>query len=1103
MTNEQMTNHKIGITQNIEAGLIENQRDATRERKRDVFVKAGAGSGKTRTLVARYLSLLGEDQPPRSVVAITFTKKAAREMRNRIRQEIHDWLAGKCPPNEREHWEEIEADIDTARIGTIHSLCEAILRAHPAEAQIDPRFNVLDEGTAATLKSQVIEDALAWSTEQVDLAPLFQWIETRELELVLDTLLQNRLEAQTIFAQKDVASNWNVAFADALDRFSGKVASSIDLMDGLVASGQLMSDAGDKLAAQVQALLEQWALFEHAYKGGDYLVAARALFTIRREHSRLNIGKKTSAAKSALAEFREAYDTFIDSWVGGAKSDDDSPNELTEASVAHALPLLAKLFDHARQAYQDARDARHALDFDDLEKRALDLLENSDIRARWQSQIDAMLVDEFQDTNERQRKIVEHLAGVGEKKTGRLFVVGDAKQSIYRFRGADVTVFRDLENNIRARGGLPLVLDQTFRAHRSLITALNEMLESAMNEVIDSSRDFVIPFEPLQWMRAEPGNRISSPYIEFLCGIGDEAKESEARLLARRLRELHENEGVDYGDVVLLFRASTGFPKYEDALQSAGIPFVTVAGRGFYDRPEVRDLLNILRALADPWDDLAMAGLLRSPAFGLTDGALYQLRWSNGKQPVNYRTALKNDMAYLSEIDRKQSERANKIVERLAGWVDRTSVAELLKQILDETNYLAVLAAEESGARLQRNVEKLLADAHTSELVHVTEFLEYIESLQEAGAREGEAPTDAGGSARLMTVHKSKGLEFDVVVLADASRGRMSFKDPVVLSPDLGVAPKLGRLDTPPLIFKLARANESERADAEDLRLLYVAATRAKDKLIVCGNAGRRNSSAWFDRLIQAAGIDVEQAVNAPDEWREFILGKSNEPVRVMASAIDAVNVVKGIVDDDKRRNALKQAVSLYEPIVSTQVEQVGENVEKQKKSRRVTGRYHADGTVLGTLVHAAIRRWRFEGDMLNQLLQAEAYGQGIVVESELKTTLNEARELLSRFRNEVRWAEIDSAERRHELPYMLTSNDFPASGIIDLLYRNGDGKWVIVDFKTDTVNETEMRELIETKYGYQVRRYREAIKRLLKETAETWLCFMNCENQVRWEKVD
>ena len=1093
--------------------LTPTQREAAMARGHDVSLAAGAGSGKTRTLVARYLSLLDEGRLPRGVAAVTFTEKAAREMRNRIRAEVHAWLEGKCPAEDRARWGEIEADVDAARIGTIHGLCASILRAHPAEAGVDPRFDVLEEGLAAALRARAVEDSLAWAMEQTELVPLFEIFSTNDLDEILTRLLGARLEAQAAFDVPDLPRIWNSALRVAIARFvdDDRIQSAIGELRELKVSQALVADAGDKLAPQVEGLTAEWGTLERGLSDGKLMEAALALYTVRREYCGGAIGKKDSRAKAAVKKLRELYDDQVLPWLGGKSKDDPAPDPALEARLAELVRLLGRLFDHALAEYQGAKDQRQAIDFDDLEAGALALLAHPEIRVRWQRQIDALLVDEFQDTNQRQREIVEALAGVSDGSAGRLFVVGDAKQSIYRFRGADVSVFRDLERAIRARGGLYLSLALTFRAHDALVRALNELLGQIMGQGDDPASPYLVPFAELEADRKAPRSGILEPYIEFLVGLGetaDQARPAEASLLARRLRELHEHEGVRWEDVALLFRASTGFPFYEAALESAGIPFVTVAGRGFYDRPEVRDLLNILRALADPWDDLALAGLLRSPAFGLGDAALYLLRWPDGRtEPHSFRAALAGDLVRLPESDRRQAVRAREIFDRLSGFVDRIPVAELLKEVIGHTLYPAVLASAPPGERLQRNVDKLLADAHASGLVRVVEFLEYIETLQAAGAREGEAPAEAGGAVRLMTVHKAKGLEFPVVVIADASRARPTVRESVLMSTEIGLVPYPGRQGQAPLIFRLAKQREKERAAAEEVRLLYVAATRAKEKLIICGYQTPR-AGVWLNTLAGAAGLGLNQLAESPGEWRSLTLPNCGVKVAGLAMGRDGLEF--GTKSEESASVVpLSDEEPLYRPLVPAEVEQVDEKVAGSEnlasRAPRVTARRrHPDGTVVGKLVHEAIRRWRFPGDPgLDGLLRAAALETGEVDTAAMASAIGEARECLARFRSDPRWAEIAVAERRHEVPYSLSAAGRISAGFIDLIYRGEDGRWTIVDFKTDKVgDEADMQRLIEGGYGEQMRRYGKAVSKLLGRSPGTTLCFLDFAGGLRWEPI-
>ena len=293
-----------------------------------------------------------------------------------------------------------------------------------------------------------------------------------------------------------------------------------------------------------------------------------------------------------------------------------------------------------------------------------------------------------------------------------------------------------------------------------------------------STPAYEVPFAELRAQRKQPEKESRhAPFVEFHLGMGEKAdsgREAAAAALAQRLQALHREEDFAWSDMALLFRATSGFGVYEDALERAGIPFVTIAGRGFYDRPEIRDVLNALAAIHDPTDDLALAGLLRSPAIGLSDADLYRLRFAEGSDQPR---SVWETLGVIASVEREAISSPNQeiasslenaprndvflyaymIITELHDLAGRVSVAEVLKRFLDLTHYRTVLSAVPQGHRLRRNVDKLLADAHSSRLISLGEFLEYVQTLEDTGVREGEAPVEAGGAVQLMTVHKAKG----------------------------------------------------------------------------------------------------------------------------------------------------------------------------------------------------------------------------------------------------------------------------------------------------------------------------------------------------------
>ncbi|NJN97002.1 MAG: UvrD-helicase domain-containing protein [Anaerolineales bacterium] len=639
-----------------------------------------------------------------------------------------------------------------------------------------------------------------------------------------------------------------------------------------------------------------------------------------------------TAAREAMALLRDHFDEVVSGLVDAKK-----PCRWTlDRQAAERLPVIRRLFEQTQTIYQDYKNEAQSLDFDDLEQLAAQLLAgNAAVRARWQREINAiLLVDEFQDTNQRQREIVYALAGFDEARTrgeedarrrggeetrtrgeedtrkresvassrhessppASLFVVGDAKQSIYRFRGADVTVFRQVQADIKAAGGALINFDLTFRAHKALVELTNNLLSPLMPAADDPTRPYEVPFTPLLAHRPQPREQMSLPYLEFQLGLGENketGRQTAAAGLAERLHQLQAGGQIEWQDVALLFRASTAFGVYEDALEQAGIPFVTIAGRGFYDRPEIRDLLNALAALADPTDDLALAGLLRSPAIGLSDSAIYRLRWSDQGTRRPFWSALHREsaLADLPETGRGRADFARQIIADLHAQAGRVSVAQLLKAFLDATHYRAVLRLVRGGERLRRNVDKLLADAHRSDLTSIPAFLEYLTALGDVGVRESEAPTEAGGAVQLMTIHKAKGLEFPVVVLADAGYTGGFRSAPFYLDQTLGLLLNPSGDESQPAAFRLAAWREAQQETAEEKRLLYVAATRAMEKLIISGNVtistakahpGKLMFSGWLKQLAEVVGLSETSLPETPSSAQAIPLAWTGGAVKCM-----------------------------------------------------------------------------------------------------------------------------------------------------------------------------------------------------------------------------
>ena len=594
---------------------------------------------------------------------------------------------------------------------------------------------------------------------------------------------------------------------------------------------------------------------------------------------------------------------------------------------------------------------------------------------------------------------------------------------------------------------------------------------------------------------------IQPPFIEFHLGIGENAEEgraASAQALANRLRELHETEGFAWGDMALLFRSSTAYTVYENALEAADIPFVTIAGRGFYDRPEIRDLLNILAAIADPSDDLALVGALRSPAFAIPDSEIYKLRYPNNTTtPTKIFASLKQSTQVNTETGIHPSSfilYPYATLTELHTLSNRAPVAAVLKRLLDLTHYRAILASNPNGARMIRNVEKLLADAHRSRLVSLTDFLAYVQTLRDVGLREGEAPADSSnaGAVQLMTVHKAKGLEFPLTVLADAAHQSHAHTDKVQLADTLLL--DLRADDFHSTAWQLAARLEDERAEAEDARLLYVAATRAKEKLLVSGHVkqkkdGTLSLSGWLSKF---SFLEM----STPDHF------PLNDGILAKIYPYSQADVSPTPQPDSTSQTESPRESDLLEPLVpnipivdektrareSDPPQRVWRIVSKVKTPR-------APAWLVGRLVHEAIHRWRFED--LENFLKPFALESGLTDEAEIHAAIQESRRMLERLHAHPLFTELDSAReaRYHEVRYDLPDG----RGIMDLLYRTAEG-WFIIDFKTDEVrSDIEARSVIsQNGYNRQVERYAQAIENQLKVKAKTRLVFLNVNGELK-----
>jgi ATP-dependent helicase/nuclease subunit A len=1112
---------------------------------RNLVVVAGAGSGKTFVLVERYLALLDahHDWELNQLVAITFTQKAAQEMRDRVRQALLNRLtAAQAARDEASAalWSRRLNAMDSARIDTIHGLCTAILRQNAAEAGIDPGFQVLDETEAHFLLESTLDDLfLTLSRAEDPTVRLFREYSAYDIRRVLkefisyspapprDDLLRRwetewtqdaQAHVHALLARADfrAAATWAPpgGFPQADDRLCDVWINCHNYLESLVHS--------DELAVRLSALRG----LEHAInlQGGS---------------------PKVWGGKDILDDSKAALKTLRD-LAKAVLADIGDPPGRADERAAESVMLWTALLSCARSAYGDAKSERSALDFDDLEALTCRLLENADIRARYRGrEFKHVLVDEFQDTNAAQWQIVQSLSdpSVG----GGLFLVGDPKQSIYAFRGADVRVFDEARQAVMSGGGAEITLARSFRAHAPLVACLNDLFGEVLTRDSDSpAAAYQVELgAPMDAARAQAPD--DQPFLELLLidktelAGGDEDASEQARLqeaaqIAQRIRSMIESRTpvfdrtqnvarpAGYGDCALLFRSMTHVPIYEHVFKSQGLPFVTLAGRGYYDRQEVWDVLNLLRALHNPADDLALASALRSPLFALSDDALFALRLRRdaaGKQLALW-DAL-SDATGVPEDEQARLRTARDTLEALRQLAGRVTIAELIEELLDTTHNLAVLTGLPDGARRRGNVEKLLDKARTSGRISLSEFARYLLELSQSETREGEVTLETEGAVVLMSVHKSKGLEFPVVFLVDASREGGGQPGIVLRDSDELVCQIYDEEEArvvSPFAYRRAKRLREAREEAELRRLLYVAATRAQDRLIISGQVRRRkqggwSTSGWLMQLLRLyelgdwdgdgvrdfpwgqLAIHIVPAMAEPAEATAMLLPQREwqppdpqaeaqmppllAPVRTArdapARSLTATQIayLGGFAADLARRGLYRERLlhSLLRdtPAHIDRVTHPADRIPKRK---------------IGEIVHRALRGWKFPSpeDDLSDLLRRYAWEEGIVDESDIAHAIAEAQELLRRLRTSPVFTLVNEAKQAgkyySELPFVFKTDKRIIYGQLDTLIQSPDGEWAVIDYKSGSVREAWKPGVLEDharRYHLQVGVYAAAVQ--------------------------
>ncbi|MFN3326350.1 MAG: UvrD-helicase domain-containing protein [Bryobacteraceae bacterium] len=993
--------------------LSDEQQSAVRRTGQDVCVVAGPGSGKTRVLVERFCWLVEEGISPLRILAITFTEKAANEIKKRLVQRFAD------QPERRKQ-------IERAYVSTVHAFCMRLLRENAIAAGLDPRFEILDARAAAAELRHAAEAALdelfanepepfralmsAWKTDDPAASLIGCYSEIRVGGSGLDLL----------DARPADADGWT-ALVEAVRRMR---------TDSPLATTDAQQVRLDKLDA--------------------WLCAAAALPPDVPGVAHLECLDSFSCDKRGLKAGHPIHDTL-----------DAVRNELLPAArrailasmYAAGRETLARLVRRFDAIYRQRKRQLASLDFNDLEERAIALLKDTPpLREAVQHSFDAILMDELQDTNPLQWELMRLI-----RRPDRFFAVGDINQSIFGFRHAEPDVFRGYQDSVERSGA---VLDRLTRNHRSRPEIL-----AAVGAIVGARPGMERP--ELHSGRGFPSKQ--EPSIEVIAASGEDSAEGtelEALWIARRIRELQGvlpvGEGerrrpARFGDIAVLVRNTSVVGEIEDAFRRFDVPFLMHRGRKFFDEPEIADLTAWLRVLANPLDEISLATVLRSPLVGASDETLLRLKLLQGPRDVNlWEAIVQFDARDLSAWDGGDVERLRwlrRLVRELRAVRDEVAPDRLLARVIDESGY-----EDSLDLRTRANIAKFLTlsrEWYAARSRPLGEWLDTLEDLRDIADEPNAPANETPDAVQVMSIHASKGLEFPVIFVAAMHKGVPGKPPSICFSPDAGLGvlwrdPATGKGCGDPAHEAIVRRRK-QREELESDRLLYVAMTRAEEHLVLSFARTKQARSPW-PALVESGAGDGVRCLNV------------NEPPEPMArverpevSAPEPIELPAPVLDGQFDSTASVTAVARFAacPRQYFLSRYLGWSQEARSRWAAEPGEEPAEEWRLGELDPTEF------GRAVHDVL---AFGP-------TPETPPEAIELAARFTESELGIRAGRAERvEREWDLLFAVEEVILRGQIDLWFEEG-GELVLVDYKTDRFDPDEEPERAGS-YAVQLRLY-------------------------------
>lgn len=1170
----------------------EEQQKVIDTRDRNILVSAAAGSGKTAVLVARILALVTDPAHPVDIdrlLIVTFTNAAAGEMRQRIRDAL-EARAEEAPENA--HLQRQLVLIHNAQITTIHSFCLQVLRSHFHMIGLDPGFRIADEGEMLLLRQDVLKETLEEAYELG--AGEVHTTETEEFRQLLEQLapgkddqaVQNALlQVYQFSLGQPWPDEWLAGCRMAYCRpDKEETPPEPDWVRFVVKdTKRVLADVREEILYAItlcqaehgpymyeKAMQDDLAMVEALQAADSYRELAKA-FAVSGTYTRLSTKKDESVSKEQKEQVQELRAGIKDALASvRVQYFYDRPEALEETFYASGVVVraLTRLVERFMEKLTEKKREKNVLDFSDLEHLALEILvvhDETGIQAspaalEYAEQFEEIMIDEYQDSNLVQELILNSVAGRGRGEANR-FMVGDVKQSIYRFRLACPELFlekyqtyRELENACR------IDLHKNFRSRSEVLDGVNEIFRQIMTENLGGivyDKDAML--YPGAVFALDSGEARRLPEFLLLDPEDQDKQEAEARLVGMQIQQMVGSFPVwdakrsayrpmAYRDIVILLRTVSGWAEtFGEVLSDMGIPCFTGSQKGYFSAVEVRTVLAYLEVLDNPVQDIPLAAVMRSPIGGFSDEALAKLRSASEERRFYDCCTAYRDNGENAAL-RLALDTFFRQMEYFREKAAYTPIHLLLWEILDVTGYGAYAAALPAGRQRKANLDMLVEKAIAYEATSyrgLYHFIRYIESLKRYEVDYGEASlgTESDDTVRIMSIHKSKGLEFPVVFVSGLGkqfnetelRGRLALHSSFGIGCDY-VDTTL-RLRQPSLLKKVIQKTSALENLGEELRILYVAMTRAKEKLILTGavpNASQKleawqtlnvrametlsystltKASSYLDwvlpALLQHSGKDcfLLRVLSAEDLLEESKEAKASDLWRVLEhpkEEPEARRYLERVFSAEypyEQEQAISGKVSVTELKKQTQLPEEHEGLElyPMKESKGTVPRFRAaettmPGSMRGTIYHTFMENLDFhKKDVLETQLEEWIKCGKMTRDEAAAVRISDIRRFLESDIG-LRMERAEEGGRLHrEQPFVLgvpaheirscwqSEELVLVQGIIDAWFEEDDGI-VIVDYKTDRVRTMQT---LAGRYHIQLEAYAKAVARLTGKTVK------------------